>query len=106
MSANRRYLGMASARLAAASVSAGYVTLIGPVAGRGYVLQISNSLNGDVVLSLDGGTTDYITLPAGISLSIDFGTNNIEYSGTASVKQGPSGASTTGFISAGVIRTQ
>jgi len=108
MSSNRRLVIQAEGRLAAASVVAGYTTLSGPISGRGVIITIITSLDGDATISLDGGTTDYITLPAGSAISrpfsINLGSAGAEYSGTISVKRGPSGASTTGFISCGVIR--
>lgn len=100
----RRIVAEAEGRLLAAAVTAGYVSLHSSVKGRGVIIHIANSLDGDVVLSLDGGTTDYIAIPAGNNITFNLGTNNAEYSGTISVKQGPSGASTSGFISCGVLR--
>jgi hypothetical protein len=95
----------AKGELAFGAVTAGYVTLLAlGTVGRVVILSFANSLSGDVTISLDGGTTDYITLPAGLSHQIPFGMAGIEYSGTVSVKQGPSGASTSGIISCGAIR--
>ncbi len=104
MSANRRIVAQAVGTLAFGSVAVGYTTLQGPIAGRGVVVAIANSLNGGVILSLDGGTTDFIRLPAATPITIDLGANSAEYSGTISVKQDGAGAPTSGFISCGVIR--
>ena len=106
MAANRRIVGTAEGRLAAASVVAGYTTLkdVAAAGGRAVLISIASNLDGDVTISLDGGTTDYISLSAGISHAITLGAAGAEYSGVISVKRGPSGASTTGFISCGVIR--
>lgn len=104
MAANRRIVTETGITVAFGSVGAAYSTLIGPIAGRGVTIVITNSLNGDAIISLDGGTTQFIELPAGHGLTLDLGANGAEYSGTISVKRGTSGASTAGFISAGVIR--
>ena len=100
---NRRLVVVAEGRVAAASVGAGYAAIQSNLS-RVINITFANSLNGDVSISFDGGTTTYITLPAGQTLSVDLGANHAEYSGTISIKQGPSGASTTGFISCGVIK--
>lgn len=74
------------------------------VQGRGVVLYILNTLNQDMILSLDSGTTDWIALPAGLSITIDLGANEVEYSGNIAVKN--NGISpTSGRISVGVIRS-
>lgn len=104
MSANRRLVSESAGTVAFGSVGASYGTLIGPIAGRGVVIFIANSLNAGVILSLDGGTTDFIRLPAATPITIDLGANSAEYSGRISIKQDGAGAPTSGFISCGVIR--
>ena len=102
--ANRRIVAQAVGTVAFGSVAVGYGTLQGPIAGRGVVLMITNSLNAGTIISLDGGTTDFLRIPAATSITIDLGSNDAEYSGTISVKQDGAGAPTSGFMSCGVIR--
>jgi len=104
MSANRRMVAQAVGTVAFGSVAVGYGTLQGPIAGRGVCLLIANSLNAGIVISLDGGTTDFLRLPASTSFTIDLGANGVEFSGTVSIKQDGAGAPSSGFISCGVIR--
>lgn len=101
--ANRRLVMKAGGNKEYSAVTSSYTTLLSGVEGRGVVLQIANSLNSDVYLSLDGGTTEYLRLPAATSNTIDLGSNGAEFSGTISVKYG-SAAPTSGFIYCGVIR--
>lgn len=103
--ANRRFKPFAGASVAFGSVGAGYGNLLASIPGRGYILTITNSLDADVWISLDGGTTDYVRLPAGVGISLDFGASEVEYAGTVSVKYG-TGAPTSGFISCGVVRAE
>lgn len=100
---NRRITPQAGQRIAFGSVAAAYGDLLTSVKGRGVVLVITNSLDAEVTISLDGGTTDFIWLPAGVGLTLDLGANSAEFSGTVSVKY-TSGAPTSGAIAAGVIR--
>lgn len=102
--ANRRIVAQAVGTVAFGSVGAGYSTLNGPIAGRGVIICIANSLNAGCIISLDGGTTDFIRLPAATPLTLDLSASNVEYSGTISVKQDGGGAPGSGFISCGVIR--
>ena len=90
--------------LAFGSIPAGYATLVGPIA-RVTGLIFFNSLDQDVVVSLDGGTTDFVTLPPGINFVLNMRALGIEYNGTVSVKR-LSGASTVGYISCGVLREE
>ncbi len=103
---NKRLVSEPGATLAFGSLAAGYTVVGAAIAGRGVILSITNSLNVDCWLSLDGGTTDFIQLPAGISITLDFAANDGEFSGRVAVKQGTAGAAASGFISRGVIRTQ
>ena len=100
----RRIVAQAVGTLAFGSVAAGYTTLQGPIAGRGIIISIVNSLNAGVIVSLDGGTTDFIRLPAATPLTLDLGAGEAQYSGTISVQQDGAGAPASGFISCGVIR--
>ena len=91
----------AAGRLAFGSVLAGYATLLPAVSGSVRKLIITNSLDAETVLSLDGGTTDFIFLPAQQGIIIDFDTS-MHWAGTCSVKR-QSTAPTVGAISAGVL---
>lgn len=106
MAANRRAKILPGNTLAFGSVTGTYATLVGPVAGRGLILTISQNLNNGCIISLDGGATDYMTLAPNNPIAIDFGANGVEYSGTVSVKQSAAGANTSGSISAGFIRAE
>ena len=103
MAANRRLTPFTGTRVAFGSVTGSYTTLIGPIPGRGIIIFIANSYNAEVWLSLDGGTTDFICLPAGQGMTLDLSTNDAEFSGTVSIKS-QGAAPTSGTMSAGVVR--
>ena len=106
MSTRCRFLAtQAGGKLAFGSVGAGYSNLLASVQGRGLIFVFCNTLNQEVVLSLDAGTTDWLNVPAGYSFILDMGSNEIEFYGTISVKHAGT-APTSGFISCGVIRSQ
>ena len=105
MGRNRIDTTQAYGTLAFGSVTAAYATLVSSVQGRGICLHFFNSLDAAIVVSLDGGTTDWGLIPAGLSWTIDLGANDIEYSGTSSVKDNGA-ANTSGFISCSVTRTK
>jgi hypothetical protein len=75
------------------------------IEGRVVNISVANSLNAEVKLSFDGGTTTYIHLPAGASLSLDLGANGLEWSGTLSVAADDS-LPTSGILSVGIIRAR
>ncbi len=89
--------------LAFGSVSSTYVNLLSSIQGRGVVLFIASSLDTEVVVSLNGGTTDWLTIPARTNISIDLGASGAEFAGTVSVKDNGAAAS-SGAISAAVVR--
>lgn len=93
----------AGASVAFGSVGAAYSKLLGPIAGRGISLHIVNTLDKDVWISLDGGTTDFLQIASARDIELNLGANGAHYSGTVSVKQGSAGAG-SGFISCGVVR--
>ena len=101
-------VSVAGGRLAFGSVGAGYSSLI-TVSGRGAIVMITSSLNQEVVISLNGGTTDWGYLPlvpataAGFPYTIELGANDAEFTGTISVKHNGV-APTAGAIAASVIR--
>jgi hypothetical protein len=100
---HRRITPQVGQRIAFGSVTASYTDLLTSVKGRGMILVVTNSLDAETTLSLDGGTTDFLWLPAQTGLTLDLGTNQAEFSGTVSIKY-TSGAPTTGAIAAGIIR--
>lgn len=105
MSANRRIKPFACVKLGFASITSSYATWIGPIAGRGVVILITNSLNNEVFISLDGGTTDFLWLPTASGIAIDLSANNAEYSGTIAIKDLGSHPN-AGSICASVLRVE
>ncbi len=85
------------------SITGAYQNGLTSVQGRGVILYILNSLNTDSVISLDGGTTDFVVLPAGVSISLDLATNDAEYFGSVSVKHNGV-APASGRISFAIVR--
>jgi len=102
---NRALVNVPAVRLAFGSVSGTYANLLASIQGRAVCLVITNSLNSESVLSLDGGTTDWGFIPARVSLVIDLASNETEYNGTVSVKHNGV-APTSGAIAASIIRSQ
>lgn len=101
-------------RLAFGSITGTYATLkavttvTGSVTGNkgsAGILEFFNTLNQDVIISLDGGTTDAIYLPAGLSYTIDLFANFLEFVGTIQVKHAGV-APTSGGISVTIIRSR
>lgn len=93
----------AHGRLAFGSVTGAYQALQSTV-GNVRKLVVSNSLNSEMLLSLDGGTTDWLALQAGQSLVLDFDMT-LAYNGTVSVKHNGT-APTAGNISVAIIKGQ
>jgi hypothetical protein len=105
MAANRRAkFDVAGGTVAFGSVGAAYSTLVGPTS-RCVGMLFLNDLDAATVISLDGGTTDFVTLPAGINYMLNFAALGVEYAGTVKVKR-LSGAPTTGNISCGIVREE
>lgn len=101
-------------RLDAAGVLAGYSTLLdvqavnGSVTGNkggATILFFFNTLDADVILSLDNGTTDAVYLHAGKSWTMDLSAGEMRYVGTIRVKRA-SGAAATGSIACTAVRTK
>jgi len=87
----------ALSELAPAGIGATYATLA-TLTFHAKQLLFVNSLDGDVVLSFDGGTTDHVRLPASTSLSLNFTDNEHLLAGTViQVKDGAS-APTAGTL--------
>ncbi|OQB10453.1 MAG: hypothetical protein BWY21_00374 [Parcubacteria group bacterium ADurb.Bin216] len=95
----------AGGRIAGTSITGSYQNVLSSVPGRGLVLVIANSCNQELVVSLDGGTTDWMYFPPGYSPNIDLAANDAEYSGTVSVKHNGV-APASGVFSVGVIRCE
>lgn len=92
--------GVAPGRLAFGSVTGSYVTLLAAT-GSVRKLLLTNSLDKETIITLDGGTTDFIYLPASTGLLLDFDIS-LQYSGTVQVKHNGV-APTVGAISAGIV---
>ena len=82
-------------------MTAGYQTVISST-GSIRKLIITNSLDTDTTISIDGGTTDFIVLPAFLSLVLDLDTS-MHWSGVVSAKY-TSLAPAIGSLCVGVIK--
>lgn len=95
----------AAGRVAFGGISGTYATLIGPVSDVRHII-ITNTLDNEVIISLDGGTTAYLYIPGSILLaSKEYVISlppDLAYNGTISVKHNGA-APTAGVIAAGVI---
>ena len=80
MAANRRLTPGVMGSLAFGSVTNAYQAISGTIAGRGIILVVTNSLNTEGLLSLDG-TNDFCYLPAGQGVVLDLSANDGEFSG-------------------------
>lgn len=95
----------APGRIAGASVTGSYANLLANVQGSGIILYIFSTCDAELVISLDGGTTDWCYIPSTVSPSpiiLPLGAANAQFSGTISVKHNGA-APTTGSVSASVI---
>ena len=101
-------------RLDAAAVLAGYTTILNVVVvsgsisnniGAATIIYFSNTLDADIVISLDNGTTDGFFLHAGKSLTIDLSAGNMRFEGVIRIKRF-SGAPAAGSIACSVVRTK
>lgn len=104
MSVTQRYFDIADGRLAFGSITGTYATLKSGISGSVRQIIISTSLNNEIILSLDGGTTDFLhmpgsTIPRELILDLDEG----QWTGDVKVKHNGV-ASTSGFIAVGFIR--
>jgi hypothetical protein len=95
----------AGGRIAGTSITGSYQAVLSSVPGRGVVMFIANSCNTEITVSLDAGTTDWLSFPPGYSPTIDFGANDAEFSGTVSVKHNGI-APASGAFSVGIIRVE
>lgn len=105
MAHQRAVVTTAGGSIAGASLTGSYQTLISSVPGRGVLLAVGNTCNADVVLSLNGGTTNWMVIPAGVSFTFNLGAVGVEYSGTISAKHNGA-APASGTLSVGVIRSE
>ena len=90
----------APGRLAAGAVTGSYATLLPAVSASVRKLIITNSLDQETVISLNGGATDFLFLPAQQGIIIDFDTS-MHWAGSCVVKHNGV-APSVGAISAGV----
>ena len=73
--------------------------------GFARIIYIFNTLDQDVILSFDNGTTDSVFLPAGKSWTCDLSTGNMYFSGVIRVKHAGV-APASGNIACSVVRTK
>jgi len=101
-------------RLDAAAVLAGYTTILnvanvsGSIAnniGCSTIIYFSSTLDADIVISFDNGTTDSFFLHANKSLTIDLSAGNMLFTGIIRIKRF-SGAPAAGSIACSVVRTR
>lgn len=92
----------AGGSLAFGAVTGAFQTLVTSTNVRKLIIQ--NTLDKDGVVSLDGGTTSWHTLPAGKDLVLDFDISLV-FNGTVQYKHNGV-APTAGIIAATVIRGQ
>jgi hypothetical protein len=87
-------------------VTASYADLFSPlIEGRVVIIVVVSTLDVEMELSFDGGTTTFMYLPPGGSLTLDLGANGLEWSGTLSARA-TSTLPTSGMISVGIIRAR
>lgn len=101
MSAAQAFVDQAGAAIAFGSVGGSYSAALA-VTGSARKVVIVSSLNQECVVSLDGGTTNFMVFPASFTLTLDFDPTMI-YSGTVSVKHNGV-APTSGRFIVGVIK--
>jgi hypothetical protein len=90
-------LGLRS--VTAASMSATYVNIGAVLEINVTHARVTNDLNGDVTLSLDGGTTDYEIIRAGETIPIPLGASSLSVQGGVQPQVKNSGTSaTTGTV--------
>lgn len=99
-------------RLAFGAITGTYATLITLARDTGYlaaesatILLFFNTLNQDVIISLDGGVTDWGYVPALANFTLDLTAGEMLYTGTIQVKHAGV-AATAGAISVSAVRTR
>ena len=102
MSSAQIIVTQAGGAIAFGSVGAGYGTALA-VTGTVRKLIFASTLDQECVVSLDGGTTNWMVFPANFTLTIDLNPD-MQYSGTISVKHNGVAPLSGKFIVA-VIRT-
>lgn len=85
------------------SITGSYLFISSQINGRCAFLSIKNTLDTVSIISLDGGTTDWLFLPPNTSIDIPFGAAGVEYTGRVAVKHNGA-APAAGFISTAVVR--
>lgn len=99
----RAKVDVAGGSLAFGSVTGAYQNLLTAAnATTVRKLFIFNTLNTDSVISLNGGTTDWVILPAGLSCTIDFDMS-LQFDGAVAMKHNGAGPA-SGRISAAILR--
>lgn len=85
------------------SILGTYIFISSQINGRCAFLSIKNTLDTVSIISLDGGTTDWVFLPPNTSIDIPFGSLGTEYTGRVAVKHNGV-PPTAGFISTAIVR--
>lgn len=88
--------GMSSTSVAFGSVGATYAEIV-DVTQRARIVVIQNTLNANVTLSFDGGTTDHLILQSGTSVTLDLAASGMTHTGSVQQKY-TSGAPTSGAL--------
>lgn len=107
--ASRRNLANQEAmrQLAGSAVTTSYANLGAVLAGNALVIVFTNGADKDMVVSLDGGTTDHIYLPAGSVKALDLGDKDLGITAGAQiqVKLLAAGAATAGPLVTAEVTT-
>lgn len=112
MARNQAMFNQPYGRIAGASITGTYATLLTIARGTGFlaaesatILFFFNTLDADIVISFDGGVTDWGYIPANANWTIDLTAGEMLYTGVIQVKHAGV-APTTGAISASAVRTR
>lgn len=89
----------ASGKIAGTSLTGSYATLLDPSSDI-RILNLFNSCNATIFVSLDGGSTDSMELEVGESVSLDLGANGLKFANAVNISAKHAGAVPT----AGTIR--
>jgi hypothetical protein len=84
----------AKGKIAGSSLTGSYATLLNPTSDL-RIIQIFNSCNQTILVSLDGGTTDTFELEAGESTSVDLATNGMKFDNAVNISAKHGGVAPT-----------
>lgn len=112
MARNQAIFDQPYGRLAGASITGSYQTLINIARGSGFlaaesatILLFFNTLDKDIIVSLNGGVTDWGYIPALANWTLDLTAGDMLFTGVVQVKHAGV-APTTGAISVSAVRTR